>query len=1103
MAEPIVIKVTLDTSERTKAANEIRAAFKSALDGIVADARQTGNQVARTLSGNFQQSQSQVDRARNAARAQQISAEQQHLFKLREIAQKAAADQQTIEARKQAQIEAIRERAAIAEEQRQKRLAARLSANDGFTGFLRRYSSTIREAGESIQQAGEGLTRLTTGIINLGQKAVQSAIDIDRQVNVLKSLTGSAEAAEKRYKQLVETALRTPGLTANLAATLDAQLRVANVTEQTINRILPAIGKLNAVSPLGDPQKFANNLVQLVTQNFERTDLKELIGQSPLAGEIIKQIFNVDNATNAKAIRESAKRLGITTTDEFFTAFAEAAKANPKLANVTESLGTQFEKLKDRVQVALRPLGLAIVNTLGPLVEKVVPIIERLSKAFADLPEGTRQAIVVILGVAAALGPVIIAVGSAIQAFGALGNIITVISGASGLGALIPGLGQIVLVIAGVVGAAVALYAAWRTNFGGIRDITLEIVGEIREFANEQLAVIVKFWQENLPLIQETVRTVLEAIRQFWQEHGEEITAIVRLAFEIIKTLVAGGLAQVLDLIRLTLQIINGDWSGAWETFQRIVERSVNATISVVSNLAKILFQILLKIINFIPNLVDNLSRKFIEVGNAIIDGIVKGIQSGAAAIFEKIKQIATGAVKAAKDALGIQSPSSIFLAIGQNIMQAFAQGVTQNGSMAQFSIQRVFSSLVDSAVQLIDGGLKKLLGRFGGFGNVLAGALGGGGIGGLGGFGTPPFNPNASGRISIPPSTNIPIPGLPRTGTGSLGGILGNLTGLFKGIGFGLPAGSQRGALAGALPLLGLGLSSGLGGSSFAGQLLGGAGGALLGIGLTAAPAGLAGGALGFLAPLFSNPITAIVGAALLPGAFLLGRAKQRRADEGASGDFLTAAINGIRSLRNQVERDQIAGEEARRVFENEVLATFIAQINTLKTKSVRESRLTNQVRDLRNLFDQEVGPAIIAQRNRQQTFSKLIPEFAFGGFVPGIDQGVDSVLSLLRPGEMVLTVRHQREIQQIAGADVFGRVGVPGAAMASVGGVPAFAFGGVSRPVSSFDGGTVVIEELSVAFVVGSDDASRLFVMGGRTKDGRRIVVNNVREAQRDREL
>ncbi len=301
----------------------------------------------------------------------------------------------------------------------------RLTSSQSWT----RYASTIREAGESIQQAGYFLTGLTTAFVSLGVASVKSAFEVDKSVNTLKALLGSADAAESRFAALQKLSQTTPGLTTGLASQLDVQLRVANATEKAINKVLPAIGKLNAVSNLQDPQRFVNNLVQLVTQNFERIDLKELVGQSPLAGELIKQIFSVDSPINGEAIRAQAQKLGLTTVDAFFTAFGEAAARNSKLANITESLETRFAKLVDRVTIALRPLGEAIINTLAPLVERGANIIEGLSQAFSNLPKGVQTTIVVLGALTAVVGPAVIGIGALIQTFGALGNLVTVARG--------------------------------------------------------------------------------------------------------------------------------------------------------------------------------------------------------------------------------------------------------------------------------------------------------------------------------------------------------------------------------------------------------------------------------------------------------------------------------------------------------------------------------------------------------------------------------------------------------------------------------------------------------------------------------------------------
>lgn len=280
---------------------------------------------------------------------------------------------------------------------------------------------TLSNMGSQFESAGRRMSvGLTLPLVALGAAAVKSAKDIDAGVNVLKVFTGSTEAAEKRLAQLVATAQKTPGLTTNLALQLDSQLRVAQVTEETINRILPAIGRLNALSPIQDTGKFVTNLQQLATTGFQKRDLRELVNNSRVAGQVITELFNVDSPLNAEAIRKSARRMGIVTADDFFAAFADAAARNKGLANVTESIGTRIEKLPDRVTLALRPLGVAIVDTFTPILDVVLPIIEKLGSAFNSLPTPIKAGIVVIGGLAAAIGPVMILIGSLISTIASL-----------------------------------------------------------------------------------------------------------------------------------------------------------------------------------------------------------------------------------------------------------------------------------------------------------------------------------------------------------------------------------------------------------------------------------------------------------------------------------------------------------------------------------------------------------------------------------------------------------------------------------------------------------------------------------------------------------
>lgn len=553
------------------------------------------------------------------------------------VEKQAAARLQEIEHKRQAAIDLSRERFAQREFERQRRQAERANQGGRFGSFLRN-SSLIRESGESIGNTGIGLTLLTDKFLALGRAAVQSAVDIDKNVNTLRAFLGSSEAAEKRLTQLINLSQKTPGLTSGLATTLDAQLRTSNVSQGTIDKILPSIGRLNAVSPLGDPAKFAQNLQQLVTQGFERTDLKELVGQSPIAGQILADVFKVDSPTNSKAIRESAKKLGIVTVEDLFKAFAEAAGRNRALAGVTESLASRFEKIRDRVSIAFRPLGLSIVKALEPLVEKAVPLIERLSKAFDELPDSTKTAIIAIAGIAAALGPALIVIGGFIQSLGALGDLYkatakifkaaplataiaegaTAGGGAAGAGVA---LGTIAATIGIVVVAVAGLAVAWKTNFGGIRDITRDVINEVVGLFGE----LRQFWAENAEDIKAIGKVAFDGLTAIFRGWESVVGPLWRNTWEFIKTTIREALDFIKPAVTSTLSLLRGDFEG----FKRDSARFWQETWDFILLLPARAFSSLLKIVE------DGLTQLLtttgfaksigLQIGDALGEGLVDG----------------------------------------------------------------------------------------------------------------------------------------------------------------------------------------------------------------------------------------------------------------------------------------------------------------------------------------------------------------------------------------------------------------------------------------------------------------------------------------------
>jgi hypothetical protein len=75
-------------------------------------------------------------------------------------------------------------------------------------------------------------------------------------------------------------------------------------------------------------------------------------------------------------------------------------------------------------------------------------------------------------------------------------------------------------------------------------------------------------------------------------------------------------------------------------------------------------------------------------IGTAMIDGLVGGITSAGPKVLSAITGLATGAITAAKKALGIASPSTIFAEIGAHTAEGMEEGVDGGASAVQGALE-------------------------------------------------------------------------------------------------------------------------------------------------------------------------------------------------------------------------------------------------------------------------------------------------------------------------------------------------------------------------------------------------------------------------------
>jgi len=226
-----------------------------------------------------------------------------------------------------------------------------------------------------------------------------------------------------------------------------------------------------------------------------------------------------EGGAGIEALMEKAKELNIVVSTE---AASSAADFTDRINDLKKSAGGLG-----------RDIGEILIPPLIKFSEKAIEIIKKI-KEWADAHKPLVEMLVKVaatLGVLAAVGgPILMAVAVFLK----MKVAITAISVA--MKALAASTGPIGLIILAVG----ALAVAWTTNFGGIRDFTIAVVGKITE-ALGWLWDKIKWVLDKLGLYKETAKEVTEANQELTEVTGETADKLKEAGEEAEET---GGKAE-------------------------------------------------------------------------------------------------------------------------------------------------------------------------------------------------------------------------------------------------------------------------------------------------------------------------------------------------------------------------------------------------------------------------------------------------------------------------------------------------------------------------------------------------------------------------------
>ncbi len=358
---------------------------------------------------------------------------------------------------------------------------------------------------------------------------------------------------------------------------------------------------------------------------------------------------------------------------------------------------TMLDNLNGQITVlmsGLQELAISIGDILIPAMRDIVSWVQGVVDKLNSMDEGTRETIVKIALLAAAIGPVLVSIGKIISAVGAVTNgvgkllPILVSVGTAITGTIIPAIGSgiaafgaflvpilpIVAAISGVIAVGVLLYKNWDT----IKEKADEIWSAISAFFGEVWNAIyttVSTWLNNvyetvssifnsclecIQTIWETIKNVIQVaimfIAELFQAAFEILTVpfqfiwenckeYIMAAWEFIKEIVASGIEAVKNTVETVFNavalFIQGIWdniSSAINTAWEFIKMAVEVAITAVKMTVETVFDAVASFVKSIWDGICNAIQAAWDFIRMAVEVAITAVQVTVSTVFDKVR---------------------------------------------------------------------------------------------------------------------------------------------------------------------------------------------------------------------------------------------------------------------------------------------------------------------------------------------------------------------------------------------------------------------------------------------------------------------------------
>lgn len=288
-----------------------------------------------------------------------------------------------------------------------------------------------------------------------------------------------------------------------------------------------------------------------------------------------------------------------------------------------DNLSGQLTLLKS----ALEGLAIQFGEILMPYIKQFVQWLQNLVQKLQEMTPEQKEQIVKWAAFAAAIGPVLLAVGklatdieNVISVFGKLKTAIPAVKGALvAVKGAIAGISAPVVAVVAVIGTLVAAFATlWKTNEEFRNKITA-IWNQIKGTFDKLCQGIV----DRLNKLGFDFENIGEVLKAIWKGFCDFLAPIFEGVFQNIANTFDTIVNVILGILDFFIAIFTGDWEGAWDAIKGIFESIWNGIVAWFQNIGNTLLGILDAICGWFGTTWDNtwnsIKQFFVDIWNSIV----------------------------------------------------------------------------------------------------------------------------------------------------------------------------------------------------------------------------------------------------------------------------------------------------------------------------------------------------------------------------------------------------------------------------------------------------------------------------------------------------